>query len=681
MVTTALAPLGTNSTEQPSKATARYVELVRMLREDFRDRDRLYEYIDDVVYGRIRPNIPKGYRKIGRARRNPLAVHFINTITAALTVEAAEVYKPLDGNASDAAQANSTLREHFFNASWEAQEDAADEPLFRRFMRPIVSKGEGVMKTVERSKTLWGAYSDYSKKLQGRLESGDLARLDGDAKDRLYHHRTEEYKKTQAPYPICSIDVDPSTFYYWKGDHGAVCQVEHKRVPYLETLVKYDHALDQNGRVVPAALGQALPAENWSRAMSGTSALTMSEIWTPAECIYLLSGPGQSGVSDPGQAATLVKRFPHRYADPLTKALRGPYFHCRGTTTESRLPHRAGLGVLYGFLDLFVWLDELLTIQQINAVMTGLATYKRNRPPPGSGLSEPEVGEDGLPRPREPATLVPGTVFDDDIGPVEQPRAGAALPEAVAQVREFLEMILPKVLQGIVDTTDSGYQLAQAVRLGRIAFDPLVKNAQRCMARRVGFESWLIENCVGETVYVEGASGKKRGRTNVVSIGPDDLNGDHRYKVRLNSDATNEELIDVRKHAEMVKNGFESVAEAQEELGKNPDETEFKILYEQAKQRPQVQQYLWQRVDEKMAQGQQAAMQNAQNALGQPQEQPGDALQGMGQVFEPGQAGMPIAPTMPGQGPGIPAVPAGAPGGIPAIQQPGGLPGQPAPGP
>lgn len=676
----ALAPFSPDRTEEPSRDTARYVELVRMLRDDFRDRDSLYTYIDDVIYGRLRPNIPKGYRKIGRARRNPLAVHFVNTITAALTVEMPEVYYPLDGNASDAAQANSTKREHFFNASWEAQEDAADEPIFRRFVRPVVSKGEGVMKTVERSKTLWAAYSAYSKKLLERIESGDLAKLDHDAKDRLYNHRTEEFKKAQAPYPIVSIDVDPSSFYYWKGDHGIVCGVEHKRVPYLETLIRYNHALDANGRVVPAALGQALPAENWSRAMSGTSALTMSEVWTPKECVYLLSGPGQSGTSDPGQAATLVKKFSHRYADPLTQSLRGPYFHCRGTTTESRLPHRAGLGVLYGFLDLFVWLDELLTIQQINAVITGLASFKRNRPPPGSNLAEPEVGEDGLPRPREPASLEPGKVFDDDIGPVEMPRAGQALPEAVAQVREFLEMILPRVLQGIVDTTDSGYQLAQAVRLGRIAFDPIVKNVQRTMGKRVGFESWLIENAVGETVYVEGSSGTSR-RGNVVSIGPDDLNGDHRYKVRLNSDATNEELIDVRKHAEMVQNGFESVAEAQEALGKNPDETELKILFEQAKQRPQVQQYLWQRVDQKMAQGQQAAMQSAQNALGPPPGQPGDALMGMGQVFEPGQAGMPIAPTMPGAAPGVPAVPAGAPGGIPMQQQPGGLPGQPAPGP
>lgn len=670
------------------RVTAQCVELVRGLRRQFRDRDELHAYTDAVIHGEVPISIPKGFRKISRVRRIPLANHFVSTITAALTVDEPRVSVPLRGAVPESAQANSTLREHFFNASWSAQEDEADEPLFRRFVRPVVAKGEGVIKTVERSKSLWAAYSAYSARLVERMTEGDLKRLDHDAKDRLYHHRTEEYKAFQVPYPICSVDVPPDQFYYWKGDNGMAVAVEHKRVPYLETLLRYGASLDADGRILPkgAVPGQATPVEDWGRVMSGVEAITLSEVWLPKECVVLASGPGQSGVSDAAAAGTVLRRYPHRYGNPYTNTLRGPYFHCRGATTESRLPDKAGMGVLYGYLDLFVWLNELLSIQQVNAVMTGLAAYKRNRPPPGSGLPEAELSEDGLPRPRQPVTLEPGTVFDDDIGPVEQPVAGRALGETIAMVNEALARILPNVLQGIVDTTDSGYQLAQAVRLGRIAFDPIVKNIQRCMAKRVAFESRLIEECVGETVYVEGDAGggrpKKRGSSTatVLSIGPEDLNGVHRYRVTLSPDATNEELIDVRKHREMVDGGFESVAEAQEALGKNPEETERKIYAEQAKAWPEVQAQLKQRTLEKLAVADQQRRAAAEAALGGPAGAPGDALQGMGQVFEPGQAGMPIEPTVPGGQVGVPASPAGAPGGIPAQQMVGGLPGQPAPG-
>lgn len=670
------APARTATGGTDARRAAELKELVDQVGRDFAERDALYGYVDAVIHGTLKGKLPKGYAQIGRPQHNPLAVYFTNTITAALTVDPPATRFPVPAPGGAAAQLNATLREHFFDASWARQEEEAEADVFRRFAHSVVCKGEGILKTVPRTAAAWASYRAYAQELARRLSEGDLRKLDDDAKDRLYDARTEEYKRVRAPYPIRSTDVTPETFRYWKGEDGLTLAIEHKRVPYLETLARFGLALDRSGGVVKvdqAALGQALPAEDWASAMSGVTTLTMDEVWRWNTCEYVVTGPGQS-------SPVLVRTYRHRFGDPVTKSLRGPYAHCLGTTTASRLPHRAGLGVLYGFLDLFVMLDELLTVQQINAVLTGLASFKRNRPP-NAGLPDSEYGEDGRLATRQPVKIEPGYVFPDDVGPLEMPRAGEALPLRIAQVREFLELILPKVLQGVVDTTDSGYQLALAARLGRIAFDPMVKNLRRAFARRTGFESFLIEEVIGETVYAQGTpparpGEARRGDAGVLALGPQDLRGLHAYQCDLQPEDKASELVEVRKHAEMVKEGFEDVTQAIEALGGNPEEVEFKRTVTQMKQDPEIQAQLRQRILRKVAARQEQQVTAGQEALAQvaPVPEPGAALGGMGEVFEGGQ-NLPVAPGGPGvlaqpaQAGGLPAAIPGQPGAPPAVQQ------------
>jgi len=692
---------------------ARYVaqalELVDTLKSEFQERDALYERIDRTLYTGYETKIPKGYKGVGVPRHNPLPIFFTNTITAALTVDPPAVQFPVTG-AAESQQVNATLREHFFDASWVRQEEEAESPLFRRFVHSVVCRGEGVLKTLPRTRSAWADYASFSKELEKELTTGKYATLDADSKDRYYDSRTEEYKKTVAPYPLRSADVDAMTWYYWKGDDGLTLAVEHKQVPYLETLTRYGMALDREGRIVPQGLGQALPVSEWRTAMAGTSTLTLTEMWTWNRCAYILSGQNQFSGSNGGRGrGELVKTFTHRYGDPVTQSLRGPYAHCLGTTTGSRLPERAGLGVLYGFLDLFDQIDEMQTVQQINAVMTGLASFKRNRPP-GTGVSNSDYGDDGRQSARQPLTIMPGYVLPDDVGPIEMPRAGQALGEYMTQLMEWVNLILPKVLQGVVDTTDSGYQLALAARLGRVAFDPIVANLRTAMARRTSFESWCIEHEIGETVYAVGVPIKKAGERSapqgtVLAIGPADLKGIHRYKVYLEPEDKASELVEVRKHAEMVQAGFEARSQAIEALGGNWEEVELARTVEEIMADPAIKAQLKQRVLQKIGQMQQTQVAAADQALaqvaggappapgpgapvppgalgpppgapgmplvGQPGgPQAGSALQGAGQVYEAGQ-GMPFAPP----GPGVPAIAANA---APPGQVPGGLPGTPA---
>ena len=688
---TALPAGGPDRTASDNYRVAQDLELVQTLLKDFQERDDLYGYIDAVLYGLIDTKVPEGYRRLSKPMHNPLAIYVTNTITAALTVDPPTVQFPTTG-VGEAAQTNATLREHFFDASWERQEDEAEAPLFRRFTHSVVTKGEGVLKTLPRARSAWSDYTSFSRELERRMTEGDLRKLDRDSKDRLYHAKTEDYKKTVAPYPIRSVDVQPETFYYWQGEDGLTLAVEHKRLPYLETLTRYGLALDRDARVVPADFAQALPAQEWRSAMSNTTTLLMDEVWTWNRCDYVVQGPGQVEATT-GNRGQLAKSFRHAYGDPVTRSLRGPYAHCLGTTTASRLPERAGLGVLYGFLDMFVMLDELLSVQRINAILTGLASFKRNRPA-DAGSNDAGYGDDGRQTPRQPVRIEPGFIFPDDVGPIEMPRAGEALPTATAQVREFLDLILPKVLQGVVDTTDSGYQLALAARLGRIAFDPMVANIRRAAARRVSFESWCIENEIGETVYAFGTPVKKPGQRSapagsVLAIGPDDLNGVHRYRVYLQPEDKASELTEVRKHAEMVQAGFESRSQAIEALGGNWEETELARTVERLMETPQIQQQLDQRILQKIGAAQQQDVQAGDQALqavsqpppagmpmvGQPGgPEAGAALQGAGQVFEGGQT-LPFAPPGPGT-PAIPVNPSPGPGGLPSIPtgSPGGIP-------
>ena len=69
-----------------------------------------------------------------------------------------------------AAQLNAEARQHFFEASWRRQESESRRQLLRLFLWSLVTKGEGVLKTVERTKRSWAGYAQYCKRLEERLD-------------------------------------------------------------------------------------------------------------------------------------------------------------------------------------------------------------------------------------------------------------------------------------------------------------------------------------------------------------------------------------------------------------------------------------------------------------------------------------------------------------------------------
>lgn len=711
-------------------------ETVNQMRGDFEARDKLYEKHDRVLWSTYTLNVPKAYEQTSQETRSPLQLNIANTISAALSVNPQQVsFEPI-GRGTD-AELNSERREHFFEAAWKRQESEARRQLLRVFLWSLVTKGEGILKTVERTKRAWADYPKLSKALLKRLNDpndrdfGDVAKSRNQKKkDDAYDAATEAYKQGR-PYPIATTDVPPDSFYYWLTPDGFRLCAEVTDVPYLEALDRFGATLNSGGNVVASgragppsgtqpsdALG--LPRPEWSRVMGNASSLTMIELWDFRNVYYLLLGPGQLS-SRSGRSlsrGTLVRTVQHGYGDPWTRTLRGPYFWAQGVTTASRLPEHAGLSVLFPFLDLFAALDSYLTIQSNAAYLTGFPAFRRVQPPGGNlaaslgsvaGPAAMPFGQDGSERDSLASQLTkiePGMIYPWDVQPIEMPRSGIELDKAINTLQQFLNLALPPVAVGDLSGDPSGYAVNQAAYLSRLAWSPIVSNAEFALSERVGFESWLIENKVGEPVYAYGDSSAPAGarggrsgkgmRAGWLSVGPDDLSGAHRYTVKLQPDTPSNRQLEVRTHVELVKAGFESTSMAIEALGGDPGEVERELIVENLKKSEPIQKRLMDRIFQKLGimEEQELAPIGGVPQPGQPPLPPGMAqalaamqppgmaggppgggppgvppMPGMAGTFSPGN-GMPLAPPPPGAGNGPPA-------GLPS--NPRGGPVQPGP--
>ncbi len=668
--------------------TREAIEIIDQLQGTFSDRNELYERIDSIVFQSLPVSIPKAYQKTSVETRSPLATHIANTVTAALSYNGPKVsFEPT--SFGDSARENSTLRERFFEASRRRQEEDARRRLFRVFMYSLVTKGEGILKTMARTERAWREYARQSTRLAADLDA-KLRRgeIDAEAREQLYDVGTDEYKRG-APYPIVMTDVPPESFYYQKGENGITLAAEVKYIPYLDALAQYAgrFGLSSDGRIVPAAMGLARP-DAVASLRSTHGLLRMYELWDWEYVTYILLDPKGGSQSKSAGGGMVVRRIKHGYGDPETKALRGPYFHALGLTTASRLPERAGLSVLFPYLDLFPLLDSLLTIESNAAFLFGFPAFKEKLPPtaiaPGGagGVAvEPDTGED-----EEPDRIEPGRIYPYDIEPVEQPRAGVELDKLLARLQGMLESALPAVMSGSLSGDPSGYAFNQASYMARLAWQPIVDNAEFALSEQVGFESWLIENKVGERVYVwgdmpnPGARGATRGW---LGVGPKDLRGVHRYQVKLDPETPSTKVIQVRMYGDMLDRKLIGPYTAIQELGGNPDEVEREWYLYELKQAPEIKAALLKRTFQKLGLADQQAMggpEAAQAALaGAFGPMPGDvanpnSLGNIGQVFQPGQNGQPLMPTtagtVTGSGPGGGG--GGTPGpvpGAPTVQQ------------
>lgn len=405
------------------------------------------------------------------------------------------------------------------------------------------------------------------------------------------------------------------------------------------------------------------------------------ELWDVDRCQIILRGPGDIAAKRSG-SGLMVKEWEHGYGNKDLGVLNGPYFHAPGILTSSREPHKAHLSVLFAFLHLFPLLNALLTMQSQAAFAFAYPAYRRmsapnyNLPDAPFGLAANEIVGNRQ-------KIVPGAIFPHDIGPMDQPRTSIDLDKAIQFVKSMIDLALPDTVQGAVTGEMAGYTLNQAAHLASLTWGPIVDNIQTALSDRTGWESWLIENRIGETVYVYGSAPEPRKRPGQplrykngwMGIGPKDLDSVHNYEVTLEAATINNDELELRIIRQELDMRLMAPDEAVRKRGRNPAEVERAWLLYELKQDPEIRNNMKQRIFQQLNVMEQQAMQ----ALG-PEGAPGGAppveVSGLPPGAQPGVSqGLPTTGFVPPAGA---TAPASVPAPMSLPQAPGQNPGAPA---
>lgn len=678
--------------------------------QEFEQRDKIFRTIDDVIFLNQAVKIPENYRATAIEVRSPMPNHIAGSITAALSINTPQItYEPI--GFGDLGQDVAAFRREFFTQAWVKQQREKQRRLHRAWMYSLVTKGVAIFKTHDRKIRAWAKYNDYAKNTMRELDDQRKKKeIDDDSYYRIFDGKTEDYKKGM-PYPIETQDIPPECFYYQKGEDGFTRVVEVSEVPYFDTLLRYGAAMDGKGRVVPGSFDDktalSLPASQWHGVFPKTGpgsrrTLLKIEVWDKDQCVVLLRGPGDIPAKGAGFVGSglMVRRFKHNYGNQHLGTLNGPYFMSSGIMTASRDPAKANLSVLFAYLHLFPLLNALLTMQSQAAFSFSYPAYRRTSPSTFS-MAETPFGYDAKEIHNNRQQLVPGAIFPHDIQAMDPPRTSVDLDKAIQFTRGLIERVLPDAVQGVITGETAGYALNQATHLATLAWSPIVQNAEDCLSARVGFESWLIENNIGESVYVNGALPKAKGRLpsevgiykdGFLGLGPKQLTGkSHLYTVQLKPVNINNDTLELRNIKEELDMRILDPYTAMRMRGRNPVDVERAWLLYALKQDPAIQEQMKQRVFAGLA----TVDQDKMRAIGPDQIPGGPPAEPSGVVplIQPGipqgtpttgfvppfqggeQAGLPAG--MPSTGmqmpPGTPGTPPGAPGGVrgaPAAHQP-----------
>lgn len=661
------------------------LDFVSDLRSDFEKRDAVLKLIDQVVFLEQTVNIPENFKNTAISVQTPLARHIVNQIVAALSLNTPTVhFDPIKFGDDGEDEANYRCR--FFEGSWARQQREKKRRIHRLFMDAVVTKGEGILKTYERKNRAWAKYTPYSKQLLEELDkqvaTGDV---DADHARRMWDALTEE-KKRALPYPIETTEVPPETFYYQQGEDGYVRVAEVAAVPYFKTLLDNNAALNSKGQVVAYddVASLPLPMDKWGEVLgkkSDRQVIERVELWDQDRCTIILRGPGDISGKARG-SGLMVKEWNHRYGDKDLGVLRGPYFHAAGILTSSREPHKAHLSVLFAFLHLFPLLNALLTMQSQAAFSFAYPAYRRTTPPTYNLPDAPfGLGADEIAGNRQ--KIVPGAIFPHDIAPMDQPHTSVDLDKAISFVKSLIDLALPSTVQGAVTGEMAGYTLNQAAHMASLTWGPIVENVQDCLSDRTGWESALIEEGIGETVYVYGSVPQPRRRAGQplsykagwIGIGPKQLDGVHNYQVELKPATINNDELELRIIRQELDMRLMSPEEAVRRRGRNPVEVERAWLLYELKQDPEIRNNMKQRIFQQLNIMEQQSLQ-AVGPEGAPGGAPPVETSGLPPGAQPGiSQGLPTTGFVPPAGATAPA-PVPPPMSLP--QAPGQNPGAPA---
>lgn len=456
---------------------------------------------------------------------------------------ALHVTPPGGEEASDKAQQNATLREHWTEetlktagtrlAGMDTWPDAVD----------CCTGDGGAWTKLLFQRDLWD--ERYSAKQADYASASE------------YNQATEDVKKDAGP-PFVWMNVDPLTVYPTPSQYGNGLSevIEVTERPVRSAFRQYRLTMN-DGRIVPATLGRGQSADEQRKQAGGY--VTFIEYWDDTWCAIVIAPKGESGSAPAPDTAYMVKPWKHGYG-------RVPYFQALGLKFGYWRNRKVGWGVA----EIKRWLVEyrsyLLTVHaQLLAIDAAVPLQDVS-----TDAAMQWLGTDG--KPKQAENWKAGQIMFPPPGHEikELPVRGdlQSLMTEIKLVSDLIEQMgspkLPAQLGAGME--GAGFAIAQIIAEFKLQDDAFVKHLAQMLHEVTDFLWHLVRSKVKESVYVQAPDGAG------LVITPDDLKSQCAWAWDIDPERPTGKLIDSQYHVQQVAAKFESQDMAIKDQGRNPDE-------------------------------------------------------------------------------------------------------------
>ena len=511
-------------------------QLRSQLERQFKDDDEQIDEMRSVRFLEEPVPIPDELRTVSVEVRDPSITDEIQRVVATLSLNDAAIQ--CVGEEGETAERNRTLREHWTKeVLHQAGRVEPGLPTEKSAIDACVGDGGAWTKLLFVPDT-WEERYGYT-----------LAEFNDD--EDAFEEATEKSKR-EAGQPFIWKSVDPRSVYpLWDGTKLAEV-IEVTKRPALTTLRRYGAKIER-GRILPAVS----PSDSRS---SAVQEIDFVEHWTETHVRYEL----QYGKSSFSSNEMLIE---HGYGQV-------PYFYAPGIVPNFWRGRKVGWGVSQSKLWLVRFKSFLLTLAAQDAAKELGKPVGIETPDAGAPL----LGPDGKPLTR----------MEWNIGELYQLNSGQKFVEFPTKpINPALKDMLG-VITGLVENLDTprvqsqigsglegaGFAINQVLTEAKTKHNPFAQHIEQMMEEVTRFLWHLVKVKVKEKVWVryEAMGDKGKMVSKWLAAGPDDLGQGVGVRWTLDPLLPSSKLVESRYHVEQVDKGFESMDQAIEAQGRNPDE-------------------------------------------------------------------------------------------------------------
>lgn len=461
---------------------------------------------------------------------------------AALSLERPKLTVKHEGDESETAEENATLREHWTeNVLWTVATREPGTDTWNDITDATANDGGGWAKLLWQ-KDVWE--NRYSIKSPGLTASYD--------QQKEYDLATEDAKRDAGP-PFSWVQVDPLTIYpVWSG--GRLCEVlEVKEAPLRATLRRYRLGLSDTGDIVPEEIAQE--TSQWQNPMSLTTTVTILEHWDETYATWSVVGVNGTG----SKTGRVVKQFRHHYPFGV------PYDVAFGLKMSHWKNRKVGWGLSHTKQWLVRYRAYLRAMHAQYVARDLLSPLVHTVPADGQIV----VGADGKPTAREDGPQ-PGTILTgrpgEDYRRIDYPDA-TTLEKHMVLVDQAIEKLEAPRTNDLNGLEGAGFAISQVLSYEAVKIGPIKANLEQLLVSTTK-KLWQLTKVIGETVYVE-ADGERSG---YLGLAAKDLERSRRISWEVKLTRASDDLIKARYAHERLAAGSWGEDETIDFLGDNPDE-------------------------------------------------------------------------------------------------------------